>query len=181
MFQKLGDALRRFMYGRYGADSLNKWLLIFAVILILLGSLGSRYLAPWMAAFNTLAYVPLIAVPDVLAQHRSAPPGKRRVPTLLHPPARPAEPLLHLSALPAGCPRSARQGQNQYPLPQMRRAVRQENLSKTPADGFSGSCLRVFVFHPSAFEWIDRFCFFMQHRLARMGRRDDTIHGRRFG
>ena len=30
MFQKLGDALRRFMYGRYGADSLNKWLLIFA-------------------------------------------------------------------------------------------------------------------------------------------------------
>ena len=60
MFQKLGDALRRFMYGRYGADSLNKWLLIFAVILILLGSLGSRYLAPWMAAFNTLAYVPLI-------------------------------------------------------------------------------------------------------------------------
>ena len=60
MFQKLGDALRRFMYGRYGADSLNKWLLIFAVILMLLGSLGSRYLAPWMAAFNTLAYVPLI-------------------------------------------------------------------------------------------------------------------------
>ena len=48
------------MYGRYGADSLNKWLLIFAVILMLLGSLGSRYLAPWMAAFNTLAYVPLI-------------------------------------------------------------------------------------------------------------------------
>ena len=46
MFQKLGDALRRFMYGRYGADSLNKWLLIFAVILMLLGSLGSRYLAP---------------------------------------------------------------------------------------------------------------------------------------
>ena len=48
------------MYGRYGADSLTKWLLIFAVILILLGSLGSRYLAPWMAAFNTLAYVPLL-------------------------------------------------------------------------------------------------------------------------
>ena len=36
MFQKLGDALRRFMYGRYGADSLNKWLLIFAVVLMLL-------------------------------------------------------------------------------------------------------------------------------------------------
>ena len=60
MFQKLGDALRRFMYGRYGADSLNKALLLFAVILILLGGIGSRYLAPWMAAFNTLAYVPLI-------------------------------------------------------------------------------------------------------------------------
>ena len=37
MFQKLGDALRRFMYGRYGADSLNKWLLIFAVVLMLVG------------------------------------------------------------------------------------------------------------------------------------------------
>ena len=60
MFQKLGDALRRFMYGRYGADSLNKWLLIFAVVLMLVGGLGSRYLAPWMAAFGTLAYVPLI-------------------------------------------------------------------------------------------------------------------------
>ena len=46
MFQKLGDALRRFMYGRYGADSLNKWLLIFAVVLMLVGGLGSRYLAP---------------------------------------------------------------------------------------------------------------------------------------
>ena len=45
MFQKLGDALRRFMYGRYGADSLNKWLLIFAVVLMLVGGLGSRYLA----------------------------------------------------------------------------------------------------------------------------------------
>ena len=60
MFQKLGDALRRFMYGRYGADSLNKWLLIFSVVLMLVGGLGSRYLAPWMAAFGTLAYVPLI-------------------------------------------------------------------------------------------------------------------------
>ena len=60
MFQKLSDALRRFMYGRYGADSLNKWLLIFAVVLMLVGGLGSRYLAPWMAAFGTLAYVPLI-------------------------------------------------------------------------------------------------------------------------
>ena len=60
MFQKLGDALRRFMYGRYGSDALNKWLLLLAVILILLGGIGSRYLAPWMVVFNTLAYVPLI-------------------------------------------------------------------------------------------------------------------------
>ena len=174
MFQKLGDALRRFMYGRYGADSLNKWLLIFAVILILLGSLGSRYLAPWMAAFNTLAYVPLIW--SLFRMYSRNIEARRRENAAFQ---RFFTRLRDRQNRYFTCPRC--QGQNQYPLPQMRRAVRQENLSKTPADGFSGSCLRVFVFHPSAFEWMDRFCFFMQHRLARMGRRDDTIHGRRFG
>lgn len=38
MFRKLGDAARRFMYGRYGADQLGTALLIFGLVLSLLGS-----------------------------------------------------------------------------------------------------------------------------------------------
>ena len=53
MFRKLGDAFRNFMMGRYGSDTLNKWLLIFGVVLILLGSLLG------VAWLNLLAYVPL--------------------------------------------------------------------------------------------------------------------------
>lgn len=60
MFQKIGDAIRRFMYGRYGSDKLNVALLILAAVLILLGSLGGKYLAGWMSVFNLLAYVPLV-------------------------------------------------------------------------------------------------------------------------
>lgn len=60
MFRKIGDALRRFMSGRYGTDSLNKALLISAVICLLLGWLGGSYIAAWMSMFNLLAYVPLI-------------------------------------------------------------------------------------------------------------------------
>ena len=60
MFQKIGAAFRRFMYGRYGTDGLNKALLIAAVVLLLLGWLGGSYLAAWMNVFNLLAYIPLI-------------------------------------------------------------------------------------------------------------------------
>ena len=35
MFQKLGDALRRFMAGRYGSDPLNNALLILGIALII--------------------------------------------------------------------------------------------------------------------------------------------------
>lgn len=38
MFRRLGDGLRRFMYGRYGADKLNYVLLWSGVILSLLSS-----------------------------------------------------------------------------------------------------------------------------------------------
>jgi len=38
MFRKLGDALRRFMYGRYGADQLGTALVILGLVLTLLGS-----------------------------------------------------------------------------------------------------------------------------------------------
>ena len=60
MFQKLGDGIRRFMYGRYGSDKLNIALLVLAGVLILLGALGSRFLAPWLSVCNLLAYVPLV-------------------------------------------------------------------------------------------------------------------------
>ena len=42
MFRKIGDALRRFMAGRYGTDKLNQWLLGLAIVLIVLGLIGSR-------------------------------------------------------------------------------------------------------------------------------------------
>ena len=59
MFQKIGDALRRFMYGRYGTDKLNKWLLIGALVLILLGGIGGKFV-PALSVLNLLAYIPLI-------------------------------------------------------------------------------------------------------------------------
>ena len=38
MFRKIGDALRRFMYGRYGADQLGMALLVGGMVLMLLGT-----------------------------------------------------------------------------------------------------------------------------------------------
>lgn len=58
MFRKMGDALRRFMYGRYGADSLNRALLILSVAFLLVGWLGGMA-ADWLSIFNLLAYIPL--------------------------------------------------------------------------------------------------------------------------
>ena len=60
MFRKLGDALRRFMAGRYGTDKLNQWLLGAAIVLMVLGLIGSRTGSAVLAAFGMLAYVPLI-------------------------------------------------------------------------------------------------------------------------
>lgn len=60
MFRKLGDALRRFMAGRYGSDKLNQWLLGAAVVLIILGLIGSRTGSAVLALSGALAYVPLI-------------------------------------------------------------------------------------------------------------------------
>lgn len=59
MFKKIGDALRRFMYGRYGTDKLNTALLIGAIVLMLIGALGGRWV-PWLSVATLLAYVPLI-------------------------------------------------------------------------------------------------------------------------
>ena len=60
MFARIKDALRRFFSGRYGNDRLNRFLLIVSIILLLLGWIGSSFLAPWMSVFNILAYVPLL-------------------------------------------------------------------------------------------------------------------------
>ena len=42
MFRKIGDALRRFMAGRYGTDKLNQWLLGLAIVLIVIFLLVKR-------------------------------------------------------------------------------------------------------------------------------------------
>ena len=60
MFRKIGDAFRRFMAGRYGSDQLNRWLLGLAVVLIVLGMVGSRTGSTFLATLSLLAYVPLI-------------------------------------------------------------------------------------------------------------------------
>jgi len=38
MFRKLGDALRRFMYGRYGGDQLGTALMVLGLVLCILGA-----------------------------------------------------------------------------------------------------------------------------------------------
>ena len=60
MFRKIGDALRRFMAGRYGTDRLNQWMLGLAIVLIVVGLIGSRTGSVVLAALSWLAYVPLI-------------------------------------------------------------------------------------------------------------------------
>lgn len=60
MFRKLGDAMRRFMYGRYGTDKLNQTLIIAALALLLIGWLGGKFLAAWLSILSFVAYVPLI-------------------------------------------------------------------------------------------------------------------------
>lgn len=55
MFQKIGDALRRFMTGRYGTDKLNTAILTAAVAGMLLGWLGAKLIAPGFAVLTYLA------------------------------------------------------------------------------------------------------------------------------
>ena len=55
MFQKLGDALRRFMAGRYGTDKLNMAILAAALVGMLIGGLGARLLTPWLGICTYLS------------------------------------------------------------------------------------------------------------------------------
>ena len=49
MLRKIGDALRRFMYGRYGTDQLNLALLVLSVVLMLASN--------WLPILGIAAYV----------------------------------------------------------------------------------------------------------------------------
>ena len=60
MFQKLGDALRRFMAGRYGTDKLNMAILAAALVGMLIGGLGARFLTPWLVICTYLSEALLI-------------------------------------------------------------------------------------------------------------------------
>ena len=77
MFRKIGDALSRFMSGRYGLDQFSGFLCIASLILIVIGAwvspvlfvtavlivlgwAGGKWLTPWMSVFSLLAYIPLI-------------------------------------------------------------------------------------------------------------------------
>lgn len=60
MFQKLGDALRRFMAGRYGTDKLNMAILAAALVGMLIGGLGARLLTPWLVICTYLSEALLI-------------------------------------------------------------------------------------------------------------------------
>lgn len=55
MFQKIGAAFRRFMTGRYGTDKLNMAILTAAVVGMLLGWLGTKFVSGWFALFTYLA------------------------------------------------------------------------------------------------------------------------------
>lgn len=48
------------MYGRYGTDQLNQAMIITALVLIVVGWLGGKFLTPWLNILSTIAYVPLI-------------------------------------------------------------------------------------------------------------------------
>lgn len=59
MFRKIGDAIRRFMSGRYGTDRLNQALLGGAIVLLLIGWLGGKAVS-WLSFLSFVAYIPLI-------------------------------------------------------------------------------------------------------------------------
>ena len=125
MFRKIGDALSRFMSGRYGTDSLNKALLIVTAVLIVLGWAGGKWLTPWMSVFSLLAYIPLIW--SIVRMYSAA--RKCALDRLLQSREGPRQPLFQMPALPPDGARSAREGHDQYPLPEMRRTLPQKDLT----------------------------------------------------
>ena len=110
MFQKLGEKFRRFMYGRYGSDQLNVFLLILGVVLCLLGSFSRLYY------LGLIAYVPLIwAIFRMYSRNlEKRRRENRRFTQFFCTAAGPAESLFLLPPLPSAGPRPPGQGQNRH-------------------------------------------------------------------
>lgn len=65
MFQRFNQSLRRFMYGRYGTDQLNLFLLCLAVGLSLINSILSaifRSSTAYMLGVNPILYLSMLGV-----------------------------------------------------------------------------------------------------------------------
>lgn len=59
MFQRIRERFRSFCAGCYGADSLNRALLITGIVLLVISFVGSRF-NPLFKLAAVLAYVPLV-------------------------------------------------------------------------------------------------------------------------
>ncbi len=66
MFRKIGAALRRFMYGRYGSDQLNMAILIAAVLLSLINSILTVFLRSSQVYSTIIAPILSVAVYGLL-------------------------------------------------------------------------------------------------------------------
>ena len=66
MFRKIGAALRRFMYGRYGSDQLNMAILIAAVLLSLVNSILTVFLRSSQVYSTIIAPILSVAVYGLL-------------------------------------------------------------------------------------------------------------------
>ena len=130
MFRKIGDALRRFMAGRYGTDKLNQWLLGLAIVLIVLGLIGGRAGSAILAVLGTVAYVPLIwslfrmYSRNIEARRRENAAFQRVLTQLKDRDHR----YYRLSKVPPDRARAAWARENQYPLPEMQPSVHQKDL-----------------------------------------------------
>ena len=65
MFRRIGEAFRRFMYGRYGSDELNIGLLVTAVIVSLLHSILTLFLGSsqvYVMIISPLLYLLLASI-----------------------------------------------------------------------------------------------------------------------
>ena len=65
MFRRIGEAFRRFMYGRYGSDELNIGLLVTAVIVSLLHSILTLFLGSsqvYVMIISPLLYLLVLAL-----------------------------------------------------------------------------------------------------------------------
>lgn len=60
MFQRIKNGIQSFFFGRYGSDRLCRALLILSLIFLVIGWIGTKFIAVWFAVFDLLAYAPLV-------------------------------------------------------------------------------------------------------------------------